>query len=99
MSVDENYSEKKPMTTQDILRLSAEELHHRLAQGETVTVLDVRTEDALSVQPRENSRIALAATAGRSGTCTHAAASGVGDYLLYLTRRSQQRPGGAVVES
>jgi rhodanese-related sulfurtransferase len=53
MSVDENYSEKKPMTTQDILRLSAEELHHRLAQGETVTVLDVRTEDALSVQPEK----------------------------------------------
>ncbi|MBI3302632.1 MAG: hypothetical protein HYZ72_11255 [Deltaproteobacteria bacterium] len=38
------------MATQDALRISPEELHTRMAQGETV-VLDVRTEDALSVHP------------------------------------------------
>ena len=39
------------MATQDALRMSPEELHTRRAQGEAVVVLDVRTEDALSVHP------------------------------------------------
>lgn len=39
------------METQDALRMSPEELHARMAQGEGVVMLDVRTEDALSVYP------------------------------------------------
>jgi rhodanese-related sulfurtransferase len=39
------------MATQDALRIRPEELHARIAQGEAVVVLDVRTEDALSVHP------------------------------------------------
>jgi rhodanese-related sulfurtransferase len=39
------------MATQDALRMSPEELHARIAQGEAVVVVDVRTEDALSVHP------------------------------------------------
>jgi rhodanese-related sulfurtransferase len=39
------------MTTSDALRLSSEELHARIVQGEPVTIVDVRTEDALSVHP------------------------------------------------
>jgi len=37
------------METQDVPRISPGELHTRIAQGEGVVVLDVRTEDALSV--------------------------------------------------
>lgn len=39
------------MATQEALRMSPEELHIRMARGEAVVVLDVRTEDALSVYP------------------------------------------------
>jgi rhodanese-related sulfurtransferase len=39
------------MATQDALRMTPEELHARMTQGELVVVLDVRTEDALSVHP------------------------------------------------
>lgn len=39
------------MATQDAPRMTAEELHSRLAQGEAIVVLDVRTEDALRVHP------------------------------------------------
>jgi len=39
------------MATQDALRMSPEELHARIARGEAVVVVDVRTEDALSVHP------------------------------------------------
>ncbi len=39
------------METQYVPRISPEELHARRAKGEKVIVLDVRTEDALSVQP------------------------------------------------
>ena len=40
------------MATQDALRMGPEELHARLARGEAVVVVvDVRTEDALSVHP------------------------------------------------
>jgi rhodanese-related sulfurtransferase len=39
------------MATQDALRISPEELHARMARDEAVVVLDVRTEDALSVHP------------------------------------------------
>jgi len=39
------------MATQDVLRMTPEELHARLAQGGGVVVLDVRTEDALRVHP------------------------------------------------
>lgn len=39
------------MATPDALRISPAELHTRIVQGETVVVLDVRTEDALSVHP------------------------------------------------
>lgn len=37
------------MATQDALRMTPEELQARMARGEPVVVLDVRTEDALSV--------------------------------------------------
>ena len=36
---------------QDVPRMSAEELYTRMAQGEAVVVLDVRTTDGLSVHP------------------------------------------------
>jgi rhodanese-related sulfurtransferase len=36
---------------QDVPRMSAGELYTRMAQGETVVVLDVRTADGLSVHP------------------------------------------------
>jgi rhodanese-related sulfurtransferase len=36
---------------QDVPRMSAEELYTRMAQGEAVMVLDVRTTDGLSVHP------------------------------------------------
>lgn len=39
------------METQDVPRMNPRELHARMAQGERVVVLDVRTEDALSVHP------------------------------------------------
>jgi len=39
------------MATPDALRMSPEELHARLARGEAVVVVDVRTGDALSVHP------------------------------------------------
>jgi rhodanese-related sulfurtransferase len=39
------------MATQDALRMGPEELHARIVRGEAVVVLDVRTEDALSVHP------------------------------------------------
>ncbi len=39
------------MATQDALRMGPEELHARITRGEAVVVLDVRTEDALSVHP------------------------------------------------
>ncbi|HEV8714760.1 MAG TPA: hypothetical protein VGX03_18265 [Candidatus Binatia bacterium] len=39
------------MATQDALRMSPEELYARRARGEAVVVVDVRTEDALSVHP------------------------------------------------
>ena len=39
------------MATPDALRMSPEELHARLARGEAVVVVDVRTEDALSAHP------------------------------------------------
>lgn len=39
------------MATQDALRMSPEELYTRLARGEAIAVVDVRTEDALSVHP------------------------------------------------
>lgn len=41
------------MATQDVLRMTAEELHARLQSGEAIVVLDVRTEDALRVHPRQ----------------------------------------------
>ena len=39
------------MATQDVPRISPQDLYSRLTQGETVVVLDVRTEDALRVHP------------------------------------------------
>ena len=41
------------MATQDALRMSPQELHDRVARGENVIILDVRTEDALSVHPHQ----------------------------------------------
>lgn len=41
------------MATQDALRMSPQELHDRLARGEDIIILDVRTEDALSVHPHQ----------------------------------------------
>jgi rhodanese-related sulfurtransferase len=43
--------EERPMDMQDIPRMSPEELYTRMAQGEAVVVLDVRTTDGLSVHP------------------------------------------------
>jgi rhodanese-related sulfurtransferase len=39
------------MAAQDALRMSPEELHARIERGEPVVIVDVRTEDALSVHP------------------------------------------------
>jgi len=39
------------MAAQDALRMSPEELHTRIERGDPVVVVDVRTEDALSVHP------------------------------------------------
>ncbi len=39
------------MDMQDVPRMSPEELYTRMAQGEAVVVLDVRTTDGLSVHP------------------------------------------------
>jgi len=39
------------MEMQDVPRMSPEELYTRMAQGEAVVVLDVRTTDGLSVHP------------------------------------------------
>ena len=39
------------MATQDVSRTSPEGLYARMAQGAAVVVLDVCTEDALSVHP------------------------------------------------
>jgi hypothetical protein len=39
------------MATQDVPRMGPTELYTRMAQGEAVTVLDVRTEDARRVHP------------------------------------------------
>ena len=39
------------MATQDALRMSPEELYTRMTKGEPITILDVRTEDGLSVRP------------------------------------------------
>ena len=41
------------MAAQDALRMSPQELHDRLAQGERIVIVDVRTEDALSVHPEQ----------------------------------------------
>jgi rhodanese-related sulfurtransferase len=37
------------MATQDAARMSPQELHDRLARGENIVILDVRTADAISV--------------------------------------------------
>ena len=39
------------MDMQDVPRMSPKELYTRMAQGEAVVVLDVRTTDGLSVHP------------------------------------------------
>jgi rhodanese-related sulfurtransferase len=39
------------MSTQDALRMNPDELHARLARGEPVIILDVRTEDARKLHP------------------------------------------------
>ena len=39
------------MDMQDVPRMSPEELYTRMAQGEGVVVMDVRTVDGLSVRP------------------------------------------------
>jgi rhodanese-related sulfurtransferase len=39
------------MPTQDALRMTPHELHERLLRGDTLVILDVRTEDALRVHP------------------------------------------------
>jgi rhodanese-related sulfurtransferase len=43
--------EERHMDRQDVPRMSPEELYTRMAQGEAVVVLDVRTTDGLSVHP------------------------------------------------
>ena len=39
------------MATQEAVRISPQELHDRLSQGDTIAILDVRTEDAASMHP------------------------------------------------
>jgi rhodanese-related sulfurtransferase len=41
------------MATQDVLRMSPQELHDRLDRGEPIVILDVRTEDARKVHPQQ----------------------------------------------
>jgi len=43
--------EEGHMDMQDVPRMSPEELYTRMARGEAVVVLDVRTTDGLSVHP------------------------------------------------
>jgi hypothetical protein len=43
--------EERPMDMQDVPRMSPEELDTRIAPGEAVVVVDVRTMDGLSVHP------------------------------------------------
>jgi rhodanese-related sulfurtransferase len=43
--------EERHMDMQDVPRMSPEELYTRMAQGEAVVILDVRTTDGLSVHP------------------------------------------------
>jgi len=41
------------MATQDAVRMSPQELHDRVARGESLIILDVRTADAISVHPHQ----------------------------------------------
>jgi hypothetical protein len=41
------------MATQDVLRISPQELYARRVRGEVVVPLDVRTQGALQVQPTQ----------------------------------------------
>lgn len=41
------------MATQDAVRMSPQELHDRVARGENIIILDVRTADAISVHPHQ----------------------------------------------
>jgi hypothetical protein len=41
------------MATQDVLRMSPQELYTRMVRGEVIVPLDVRTQDALKVQPAQ----------------------------------------------
>jgi len=47
------------MDMQDVPRMSPEELYTRMAQGEGVVVLDVRTADGLSARPYQAYRFAF----------------------------------------
>ncbi len=39
------------MATQEAMRMSPQQLHDRLSRGDSIVILDVRTEDAASVHP------------------------------------------------
>jgi rhodanese-related sulfurtransferase len=41
------------MASQDIPRMTPQELFTRMEQGEPIVIIDVRTEDALSVHPHQ----------------------------------------------
>ena len=41
------------MATSDIPRITPQELQDRITRGETIVILDVRTEDALRVHPHQ----------------------------------------------
>ena len=53
------------MATQDAVRMSPRELHDRIARGENIIVLDVRTADAVSVHPPPDSRARVGASPSR----------------------------------
>ena len=78
--------EERHMDMQDVPRMSPEELYTRLAQGEAVVVLDVRTTDGLSVHPDQNPGDQVAAP-GRGGPTGRYAAPPEDDCdLLHLTQ-------------
>ena len=47
------------MAAQDGLRLDPQEIRARRVRGEDIVFVDVRTQDARSMQPEQNSRHAL----------------------------------------
>jgi hypothetical protein len=71
-----HYAKEQLMATQEALRMSPQELHDRLSRGDNIVILDVRTEDAVSVHPHQipGARLLpLASVVEQSSTLLHQA--------------------------